>query len=248
VSEHEWLAAAAGYALDALDPDERAAFEAHLADCATCRDEVRSLRETADLLAHAAPAAVPADALRGRVLAEARRVRPLRRRSAVVPWIVAAAAVLALALDLGRGAALRRGLEVELAAARRLVAEKDSTLLALLAPEVHVVSLAATGREPRVRVFWNHQRNVFVVTAFDLPPAPTGRTYQLWALARDRAPVSMGTFNAGSDGRAVLLLPADSTVLALGFLDGCALTEEPAGGSPGPTETPRFVGTWRHTS
>ncbi|MCW3158858.1 anti-sigma factor [Micropruina sonneratiae] len=36
----------AGYAMDALTPDERAAFEAHLAQCADCRDELDGLRET----------------------------------------------------------------------------------------------------------------------------------------------------------------------------------------------------------
>ena len=33
---------AAAYALDALDPDERRAFEAHLDGCARCREEVAS--------------------------------------------------------------------------------------------------------------------------------------------------------------------------------------------------------------
>ena len=39
------------YAVDALDDIERAGFERHLAECADCRAEVASLRETAALLA-----------------------------------------------------------------------------------------------------------------------------------------------------------------------------------------------------
>ena len=39
------------YAVDALDDDERAQFEAHLAGCPSCRSEVDSLREAAALLA-----------------------------------------------------------------------------------------------------------------------------------------------------------------------------------------------------
>jgi len=31
-----------------------------------------------------------------------------------------------------------------------------------------------------------------------------------------------------------------------GYIDNCALTLEPAGGSSQPTETPRLVGAWRH--
>lgn len=36
----------AGYALDALTPGERVAFEAHLEGCAACRDELAGLHET----------------------------------------------------------------------------------------------------------------------------------------------------------------------------------------------------------
>ena len=247
MSDHEWLASASGYALDALDPGERAAFEAHLAQCAICRDEVRTLRETAALLAHAAPVpSGPAAALRDRVLAEARRVRPIGTARRAVPWLVAAAALVVLAVGMVRNAGTGSALRAEIAELRHALARQDSTLAALLAPEVHLVSLAADQRRPTMRVFWNHERQVFVVTAFDLPRAPDGRTYQLWALAKDKAPLSMGTFNSDSTGRAILVLPVDAAVQALGFLDNCALTQEPAGGSPGPTETPRLVGAWRH--
>ena len=41
------------YALDALDDGERADFERHLAECATCRDEVAGLRRTVVRLADA---------------------------------------------------------------------------------------------------------------------------------------------------------------------------------------------------
>ena len=85
------------------------------------------------------------------------------------------------------------------------------------------------------------------MTAFDLPAAPRGRTYQLWAVPKGKAPISMGTFNTDAGGRATLVLPVDPTITHLGFIDFCGLTEEPAGGSPQPTETPRLLGSWRHT-
>jgi anti-sigma factor ChrR (cupin superfamily) len=51
---------AAAYALGALDDEERARFEAHLAEgCADCEAEVRAGRETADALARLAPAVQP---------------------------------------------------------------------------------------------------------------------------------------------------------------------------------------------
>ena len=97
-----------------------------------------------------------------------------------------------------------------------------------------------------MRVFWNHTRNVFIVTAFNVPRAPEGKTYQLWAIRDGRPPLSMGTFNTDATGRAVAIVPVPADVTAGGFIDDCALTMEPASGSPQPTETPRLVGAWRH--
>jgi anti-sigma-K factor RskA len=64
------------YAVDALDEREREAFESHLAQCAECQAEVASLREAAVQLSHLT-AATPPPALRDRVLAQARTIRPL---------------------------------------------------------------------------------------------------------------------------------------------------------------------------
>ena len=64
------------YAIDALDDDERALFEQHLADCADCRDEVAGLQEAGAALGLSAATAPPAG-LRERVLADIATVRPL---------------------------------------------------------------------------------------------------------------------------------------------------------------------------
>ena len=135
----------------------------------------------------------------------------------------------------------------ELAAARATIAREDSTLAAFIGPEVHVVSLgAAPGQKPAVRVFWNHTEHRFVVTAPGLPPAPAGKTYQLWAIRKGQAPLSMGTFDADGDGRTMAVLAVAQEITDAGFIDDCALTVEPLGGSPAPTETPRMAGSWRH--
>ena len=64
------------YALDALDGDEALAFERHLESCASCRDEVRSLRETLPALAEDSAEPAP-ERLRADVLAGITSVRPL---------------------------------------------------------------------------------------------------------------------------------------------------------------------------
>ena len=68
---HEWLDAAAAYALDALDDAERLEFEQHLSGCAICEGEVTELRDTAASLAFAAPEVRPRAMLRQRILDEA---------------------------------------------------------------------------------------------------------------------------------------------------------------------------------
>ncbi len=62
---HELVGA---YCTDALDPQERADFEAHLADCADCRDEVADFREVLGDLSDA-HAVRPPESLEEAVLA-----------------------------------------------------------------------------------------------------------------------------------------------------------------------------------
>jgi anti-sigma-K factor RskA len=266
MTHRELIESAASYALDALDPPERAEFELHLAGCAECRAEVAAYRGVAGALAYAAPAiAIPRpDALRERILREARQVRPIaaaprpagasatgsRARGSFATWMATAAslaAVIVIAVVYRGERERNRQLAAELAVTRATLAHDDSVLAAFVGPEVHVVSLTASSEQkPAVRVFWNHTRNTFIVTALALPPAPPGKTYQLWAIRESKPPLSMGTFDADPRGRTMTTLAVAQEITDGGFIDDCALTVEPAGGSPQPTETPRLVGTWRH--
>ena len=242
MTDHAWLDAAAPYALGALSAEERAAFEAHLADCAICRAEVQAFREVSGLLAHAAPAATPAPALRDRILREARQVRPLTaRRRSLRPWIAAAAVVLAIAAGVAyvKERGNRRALEQAVAAARDSLAAQQQLVATLLAPDVNTAVLASKGRPPSARVFWNPSRHRVVIAVFDLPPAPAGRTYQLWAIQTGKAPVSLGIFNTAPDGRLTTALDVPPALVAF---DVTAVTEEPVGGSPQPTQQPFLVG------
>lgn len=269
---HEHLMeSAASYALDALDPPERATFEAHLAKCAECRDAVAAYRDVVGALAHAVPPVAPPNttALRGRIMRDARGVRPIgvvpRPSHGVpaasvlapavkagprrIPWAMAVAslaAALAFAFVYRAERSRTARLSSELAALRTELARDDSMLAAFVGPEVHVVSLAAVDEKPAVRVFWNHTRRQFIVTAFRLPQAPEGKTYQLWALRKGQAPLSMGTFAVNTSGRTMTTLAVSNAITEGGLIDDCALTIEPDGGSPQPTETPRLIGSWRH--
>jgi anti-sigma factor RsiW len=65
----------AAYALDALDDEDARAYEAHLARCERCRDELSSFSETASALAYAVDAPVPPPELRARIIQQAARER-----------------------------------------------------------------------------------------------------------------------------------------------------------------------------
>lgn len=258
MTDHDrWAESAAAYAIGALDGGERAAFEEHLSSCETCRTDVGEMREAAAMLAYAVPSqSAPSAALRARVLREASAVRPIgsakpqRRGLRWVPWL-AAAASLTLAVFTWQSLRSERGerarLSRELRQVRTDLAVRDSTIAAFLGPEVHVVSLSPAGDKPSMRVFWNHTRSLFIVTAFNVPRAPEGKTYQLWAIRKGKEPLSMGTFNTDASGRATAILAVSTVINDGGFIDLCGLTMEPAGGSPRPTESPRLVGEWRHT-
>ena len=65
--------AAATYVLGALTDDELQNYEAHLQQCATCRDEVEYLRVAAEALPVSPPPMLPPPALKARIMAEVER-------------------------------------------------------------------------------------------------------------------------------------------------------------------------------
>ncbi|MBC7897351.1 MAG: anti-sigma factor [Cytophagaceae bacterium] len=265
MSANEHLDAAAAYALGAVDPGERAALDALMTSDADFRREVDRYHEVVGMMALAAPTLTAPASLRQRILSDAASVRPIATRapgvtpasqgttrtiSRVLPWL-AAAASLGFAVfsssQLREARSALQGLRGELVAARGVLASQDSTISAFLGPDVRVVSLSEGAQRPSARVYWNANKGVFIVTAFNVPRAPDGRTYQLWAIVKGRNPMSMGTFNTDASGRATIVVPVNAELSQLTSIDLCGITMEPQGGSMQPTETPRLVGSWRTT-
>ena len=95
----EMVVLAPAYVLGALEPDERRAFETHLAECDRCVSEVRSLGRVTSGLAQTVPQVTPRAALRDRVLRavgapDARVAQPdVRAGWAIGNWLAYAACV-----------------------------------------------------------------------------------------------------------------------------------------------------------
>ena len=253
---------AAAYALGAMDAGDRAAFELLVERDAALGRDVEAYRRVAAMLAYAAPVVVPPAALRARVLstlepavepvrpmsltpvASARPVPPAPARPQwmqAVPWLALAASlawVFVSTRTAGRERADHAAAMVTNDSLRARVASLDSVVDVLLAPQVETVNMSATGAPPRARMYWNPATRQLVLAAYQLPPADSGRIYQLWGIPAGQTPVSLGTFNTDASGtaRVSLTVPAGLTI-SVG-----AVTDEPAGGSPQPTTTPFLVG------
>ncbi|MET9695337.1 anti-sigma factor [Streptomyces sp. NPDC006529] len=238
------------YALDALAPDEHEAFARHLDHCPSCGQEVREFAATAARLASAAAASPPPE-LKALVLERIDTVRQLpprlpapgryavlatriRRRGGVfvvAASLAAAAAFGAVALDQhGRAQLAERVRQSAQRDADRAGARSEALAAVLAAPDART----ATGRTAsgnRVTVVTSAARDRAVVLAGQLPPTPSGTTYQLWFSEHG----SMRSAGLLGGGHALLLDGAVGDATAIG------LTVEPAGGSPRPTTAPLMV-------
>jgi anti-sigma-K factor RskA len=274
MTRDNWHDMVDGYVLDALEPDERTAFEARLAVDAELTRSVDEARVSLLGLAEALPHAAPPVGLKARLLERARAERPAGApalplpsqegkaaaarpagATRAIPWVLLAASVAglvwlgtsnvratreadSLAGELADARAALAASQQSLEAAETALARFDSLALALTGSDLRFANLTGDAA-PGLRLFWNRDRAVMLVAAENLPSAPPGRTFQIWGIRGTDAPVSLGTFDTGPTGSALLTLPVESADYDLG-----ALTEEPLGGSPQPTTTPFLVGPW----
>lgn len=219
----------AGYALDALDPEERRSYEEHLAGCERCREELASFWEVTDALAMAAPGPEPRPDLRERILAGVRAERqtvvPLEsRRRRLVPAFGAVAAVAAaVAIGLGLYAV---SLSDDLDEARSALGRQRAAAAVLADPAARSVALQ-TGRG---RLVVGDDGDAVLVLD-RVGPAPAGKTYEVW-IVQGSTPRPAGLF-AGAAGRDVV--PVDGTVTPG---DVVAVTVEDADGADAPTTQP----------
>jgi len=241
-----------GYALGALTSEETRAFEAALARSPELERELAEYREVSGLLALGA-AQAPGPEVRRRLMERVRAlaakpgspravVAPVGRRRSITPTLVGMGMAASILLSAGLYLKVQE-LELRLVNAdsaatalnERLV-RREATLNALLEPGIQLTTLTATGAAPPiVQIFWNRATHKVTLHSFRLPPAPSGRVYQLWLMRAGANPIASRLFDTEPDGHGLaenIDVPAGEAIV------GFAISVEPSGGSEQPTTAP----------
>ncbi|MEU6135791.1 anti-sigma factor [Nocardioides sp. NPDC047086] len=207
------------YLLNALEPGERAEFQAHLGVCPECREEVDSLRAATTSLAEEVAATPPAS-LRGRVVRTASETPQLppvvsagRRRRRWLAGVVAAAAALVMGVGVTVGVVVRDD-------------DPPATTAAevMSAPDARMHKEDTSGGE--LMVAMSHEMRMVAVDTAHLE-RPAGMTYQVWWHT-----------DTGMESAGVL---DEEMAVAVPVEDGdLMVTMEPMGGSDVPSEKVLF--------
>jgi anti-sigma-K factor RskA len=234
------------YTLGLAEEPEGSEIRAHLQrNCPACVPGVRGARELMTLIGGTAPEVEPPARLRKRVLAIAGDQTAARWNWSPVWAAVATGALIAavvfnvrahrVSAELAQAAAELRLLEVDSVSQARELARLHEAFAILNQPNAkQVVFGGAAPQPPRGRVFLDPAHGVLLL-ASNLPPAPSGKAYEMWVIPKGGKPVPAGMFQSAADGTAINVLPGPVNVAGTAAV---AVTLEPAAGVPQPTSTP----------
>lgn len=233
------------FVLRALPEREEIEFEAHMATCAVCRDEIEDLRAATHALALSVPAMAPPPNLKARVMqvveqeAELLRAagpeadrprrpaatatsRPRERRRRFSPgWALRPAFALPAALFV-----LALGTLIGLTSGGAF--DDDGTRVRSVRAEVD------RDKAPNARVYLEMSDAGATLVGERMPPPPEGRVYQVWVKRPNVDPEPTSTlFMPRSDGSASAAVPE-----SMQGVEAVLVSHEPPGGSPAPTSAP----------
>jgi hypothetical protein len=206
------------YSLDAVEPEEREAIEAHLAECPRCRAEVADLREVAALLANnddEAPEGVwdriaaAIEDVPPPMRLDVRR-HPARGYAAGALAVAAAVAILVLGWQVHDLRDQNDGIEKQLAAASDTRSALSEANVAMLDPNSRLARLTGSNGQHALAVVTEKGQGYLL--ASDLPALDSG-IYELWGQDASGALVALGSmeqpgiarFTAGDDVTKLLM-------------------------------------------
>ncbi len=252
------------YALNSMTDDERSDFERSALFDPQTLEEVRSLSETAALLAYATPIEAPPAALKADVMAAIRNTRQLpaskvvrdissaptaRTRDAARNrrWVPALSTAAALALMGGVGVggwvvgqnSTNNEAQQQLALEQMQQQldqsqEQQGTMLAIMSAADTKIATTALADGVTVTVASSGETNKAAVLVNEMPELPVDKSYELWLISAAGA-VPAGLMG-GSETPTMQILKG-----TLGAATHVGITVEPAGGSEKPTTTPILV-------
>jgi len=245
------------YALGALDDAERLAFESHVGSCADCTEKLAAARGRMAILAFAATPVAPSpgvkESLMRQVIASAEgpggsvaRVQPdpagaggvFARWWALLLPVAGAFALATILLWLHNEQLDRQlaDLHNTIAQQKQELAETRHQADLIAARETLVIPLSAQKGAPEdhpeghARVLYNAKEGMMTYDGW-LPAAPADKSYQLWLVPTNGAPISAGVFNPQNGEMSHMMMKLPAGVTAKEF----AVSLEPAGGMPHPT-------------
>ncbi|MBI5162055.1 MAG: anti-sigma factor [Micrococcales bacterium] len=249
------------YALSALAPAERAAFERYLETDEAARTEAVELGDTAVYLGLAVPAEQPPVELKSRLFAmldatpqlapEAETegdadvavapVIPLGSARSVTSGVSAPGRIYRFSTRsvamLAAAAAVLAAVVVGGIAIRPTVApdERSQAISQLRdAPDVRTARSSVDGGGT-AEVMWSTGQRRAAITVSDLKSLSAAQVYELWFIDAAGNPTRAGTFTMDGSSKTMLL----SGKMTAG--DSIGVTVEPKGGSDAPTTTPIVV-------
>jgi anti-sigma-K factor RskA len=246
------------YALGALDAAEAEALESHLRACSDCARKLAAARGRIAALSFAAPQVAPSAAVKERLLRQVRAeaegriidARPARETpsagvgrapSSPARWglgVLAPAFALLLIFTLylwRENDQLTREVNQfhdAMIVQQRELDETRNVAHLFEAQDTLKVSLAPMPGMPKgaVQVMYNEKMGLLMYDGWIAPP-PEDKSYQLWVVPMEGAPISVGVFNPATSDAAHWMTKVPAGVAAKAF----AVTMEPAGGTSEPT-------------
>jgi hypothetical protein len=235
-----------GYALDALDSEEREKVLEHLHACPRCEEVLADYLVVRQGLLLAPPGIRPPAGLRRSLAAS---VRPATRDGSstarfgfgIPAWAGMGLLGLLLAVNLfavGKTSQVIRGQEAsldQLAAEQARLAEDLQTNQTAMALGTYPTSevVRVQGEHAYGTFVYDPDLKIAVLYAWGLDPLPADKTYQAWLIDGAGRRTSAGLFQAAEGARFTIYIMSGSAPLS--DYRSLGVTIEPVGGSPGPT-------------
>lgn len=216
------------YVLGCLDDAESLAITEHLATgCETCQAELKRAIELNGTISQSVNLVEPPARLR-RKLEGTFLAKPAPRRT-VLPWAIAIAATLALAIGLTLANKARQS-EAKIADARAEQLAKLSKLLEIVeAPGTKTVAFNDPKSQARHGSLFIHQGLGIALVVGSLPTAPGGWKYESWVVPKSGAPEAVEPFQPNGNGQAITIVPGPVEVNRLRAI---AVSMEPENSRP----------------